>query len=84
MFFFIVHFYLLHALAVLAAIARGLPVGWLCSNTFLSDPPPEWPLSLPGVYAVWAFTLVLLYLPCRWFAGVKRRILAGGCRICDR
>jgi uncharacterized membrane protein len=73
LFFFVLHFYLIHALAMLAGIARGLPVGWLCSNVFLSNPPPGWPLSLPGIYAVWAVVVVLMYIPCRWFAGVKRR-----------
>jgi len=77
LFFFVVHFYLVHALAVLAAIARGLPVAWLCSNTFLSNAPPEWPLSLPAVYAIWAAVLVLLYIPSRWFAGVKERHRGG-------
>jgi uncharacterized membrane protein len=30
-------------------------------------------LGLPGVYAVWAVMLAILYIPCRWFAGVKSR-----------
>lgn len=29
--------------------------------------------SLPTVYAVWATVVLGLYVPCRWFAGVKRR-----------
>jgi uncharacterized membrane protein len=73
LFFFVVHFYLIHALAVLAAALRGLPVAWLFSQVFPGTPPPGWPLSLPGVYAVWAAVLLLLYFPCRWFADLKRR-----------
>jgi len=72
LFFYVVHFYLLHALAVVAGMARGLPVAWLFCSVFLNAP-REWPLSLPGVYAVWAAVLGLLYLPCRWFASLKRR-----------
>jgi hypothetical protein len=30
-------------------------------------------LSLPGIYAVWLLVVVALYLPCRWFAGLKQR-----------
>ncbi len=77
LFFYLLQWYVIHPLAVLAAIARGLPVAWLCSNTFLSNAPPEWPLSLPAVYAIWAAVLVLLYIPCRWFAGVKGRRRGG-------
>ncbi len=77
LFFYLLQWYVIHPLAVLAAIARGLPVAWLCSNTFLSNAPPEWPLSLPAVYAVWAAVLVFLYFPCRWFAGVKERHRGG-------
>jgi hypothetical protein len=73
LFFFVLQWYVIHPLAVLAALARGFPVDWLCADTLLSAPPPGWPLSLPGIYAVWAIVLVLLYLPCRWFAGVKQR-----------
>jgi hypothetical protein len=35
--------------------------------------PPGWPLSMPAIYAVWMAVLALMYLPCRWFAGVKQR-----------
>jgi uncharacterized membrane protein len=72
LFYYVVHFYLLHVLAVVAAIARGLPVAWLFSQVFL-NPPPEWPLSLPVVYALWAAVVALMYVPCRWFAALKRR-----------
>jgi uncharacterized membrane protein len=33
----------------------------------------EPPYRLPGVYVVWVLTLVILYFPCRWYAGVKMR-----------
>jgi hypothetical protein len=29
--------------------------------------------SLPLVYAVWAAVVTALYVPCRWYAGVKAR-----------
>ena len=29
--------------------------------------------GLPVVYVTWLVVLALMYLPCRWFAGVKRR-----------
>ena len=27
--------------------------------------------SLPLLYLVWAIVVVILYFPCRWYAGVK-------------
>jgi uncharacterized membrane protein len=35
--------------------------------------PVELGYSLPVVYAIWLGILLILYLPCRWFAGVKAR-----------
>jgi uncharacterized membrane protein len=35
--------------------------------------PVEVGYSLPQVYAIWLGILLILYLPCRWFAGVKSR-----------
>ena len=77
LFFYLLQWYVIHGLAVLAAVVRGLPVAWLFSEAFLAGQPPEWPLSLPWIYAAWAVVLAILYLPCRWFAGVKRRHRGG-------
>jgi hypothetical protein len=35
--------------------------------------PPDYGISLPGVYFVWLIAVALLYLPCRWFARLKQR-----------
>jgi uncharacterized membrane protein len=62
-FFYVVHIYLIHALAV----ATGLAIeGTLASN-------PKIGLGLAGVYLVWLLVLILLYPLCRWFAGLKAR-----------
>jgi uncharacterized membrane protein len=60
-FYYVVHIYLIHALAVAAGLAK---TGTLTSN-------PEIGLSLAGIYLVWLVALVLLYPVCRWFAGLK-------------
>ena len=63
LFYYILHIYLIHALATLGSILfnGGAKVG---------------PFSHPGyrlwvVYLVWAAVVALLYLPCRWFMKVK-------------
>jgi uncharacterized membrane protein len=62
-FFYVVHIYLIHALAVLAGFAI----------TGVLERSPEIGFGLSGVYLVWLFTLALLYPLCRWFAGLKAR-----------
>jgi uncharacterized membrane protein len=78
MFYFILHFYLIHALAVLAAWLRyGSSVGRFMFNPLpsMGGPralfPPDFGYSLLTVYGVWLLVLVLLYPVCRWFAKVK-------------
>lgn len=67
-FYYILHIYLIHAMAVMLAGLRGGN-----ARAMLNESTP-WPgVSLGGVYLVWALTIVLLYLPCRWFAGLKAR-----------
>jgi hypothetical protein len=61
-FFYVVHIYLIHALAVVTVLAM---TGALARS--------ELGFSLPAVYAVWLVVLVLLYPLCRWFAGLKER-----------
>jgi uncharacterized membrane protein len=77
LFYFLLQWYVIHGLAVLTGIVRGLPVAWLFSAAALDAPPEGWALSLPGIYAASAVVLAILYMPCRWFAGVKARYPGG-------
>ena len=73
LFFYIGHLLLLHAMAVtFAAIAHG-DVAWLLGGPPVAAKPAGYGLGLPGVYLVWMIVVAMLYLPCRWFAEVKRR-----------
>jgi uncharacterized membrane protein len=73
LFYYLLQWYVIHGLAVLTGLARGLPVAWQFSPAALAAAPPGWTLSLPLIYVAWAVVLAVLYLPCRWFAGVKGR-----------
>jgi uncharacterized membrane protein len=73
LFYFLLQWYVIHGLAVLAAVVRGFPVAWQFSAAALGPPPQGWALGLPGVYVAWAVVVAILYVPCRWFAGVKAR-----------
>jgi uncharacterized membrane protein len=61
-FFYVVHIYLIHALAIATVVAA---TGELKRS--------ELGFTLPAVYAVWLVVLVLLYPLCRWFADLKER-----------
>jgi uncharacterized membrane protein len=71
LFYYLLHFYLLHALAVVFALARYgrqtlsvLPGG---------QPPPGWGYKLSVVYLIWIGVVLALYFPCRYWARLKRR-----------
>jgi uncharacterized membrane protein len=73
MFFYILHLYLVHVLAIVAAVLFGQPVAWLFHGAVFGDTPGAYGHSLPFVYLMWATVVSLLYFPCRWWAGLKQR-----------
>jgi hypothetical protein len=71
-FYYVLHLFLIHALAVVLAWLVWGDASWLFGGT-PADKPANYGLSLPEIYAVWLLVVVALYLPCRWFAGLKQR-----------
>jgi uncharacterized membrane protein len=76
LFFYLLHIPLIHGLAVLCDYLR---FGWspqASDGPWAVQPdlvPSDYGISLPMVYLVWVGVLLVLYLPCKWFAEVKRR-----------
>lgn len=77
LFFYVLHFYLIHLLAVAASYLRYGSVDGLFRSPDLGHfpftAPPGWAASLPAIYLLWVFVVIALYPLCRWYAGVKRR-----------
>ena len=73
MFFYVLHLYLIHWLAVLVGVLTHQSVGWLFHGAIFSESPAGWGYGLAFVYAMWLVVLVTLYFPCRWFADLKQR-----------
>lgn len=77
LFFYVLHFYLIHLLAVAASYLRFGSVGGMFQSPDLDHfpftAPPDWAAGLPAIYLVWAFVVLALYPLCRWYAAVKRQ-----------
>jgi uncharacterized membrane protein len=74
MFYYILHLYLIHLLAIAAALAFHQPAAWLWHGAiFLNPTPPGYGHGLPFIYAMWMLAVASLYLPCRWFMEFKQR-----------
>jgi uncharacterized membrane protein len=70
LFFYLLQWPVIHLLANLVSMVSGESVPWF---TWSFDYPSTYGYSLPFVYAMWALAVAILYLPCRWYAGLKRR-----------
>ena len=70
--YYVAHIFLIHALAVLMALATMGDAAWLFGGIPAAKP-AGYGLALPGVYAVWLLVIVALYPLCNWFADLKRR-----------
>jgi len=68
MFYYLLHVPLIHALMILFAVIQ---YGKGAALFTPANPPPGYPLFV--VYLVWIAIVAFLYIPCRWFAGVKAR-----------
>jgi uncharacterized membrane protein len=74
LFFYVLHLFVLHSMALVVAQISGQPGDWLAwGGTFPTESPAAYGYSLPGVYLATSAALAVLYFPCRWFARVKAR-----------
>ena len=77
LFYYLLHFPLIHLLAVVTCHVRYGSAHWMFESPDLAhypfSAPPGWGYPLPVVYLVWAFVVVSMYPLCRWFAELKQR-----------
>jgi len=72
-FYYVVHFYTVHLLSIFAMMLALHTIHVNPPTPIFNPPPPGAGFGLPIVYLIWACVVAALYLPCRWFAGVKAR-----------
>lgn len=71
-FYYILHFYILHILAVILFFATGHSVDQILDNrSFILFRPAEFGYNLWITYAIWISVVLSLYFPCRWFYNYK-------------
>ena len=69
--FYVVHFYLIHALSIVLGVAQGFAATQLLTHYRFF--PRGFGLTLPGVYLVWVAVVAALYPLCRWVTALKAR-----------
>lgn len=75
-FYYVLHIPLIHLAAVIVSLLRtGSVAPWLFMNHPVMNPPspPGYVWGLGLLYLIWLIVVAVLYLPCRWFAGLKQR-----------
>ncbi|HXB95060.1 MAG TPA: hypothetical protein VNU70_07870, partial [Puia sp.] len=72
MFYFIVHFYILHALLIITVLLQGYHWADLPFASFQFGRPPGAGLQLGAVYIIWAAVVIALYPMCRWYGRYKQ------------
>lgn len=76
LFYYLIHIFVIHGLAVLVAYARYGHAEWFFKNpqsAFPFDPPNGYGYNLLVVYVIWLAVVLSLFPACRWFADLKRR-----------
>ena len=77
LFFFLLHFALIHLLAIAVCFVQHGSAHWLFESPDLENypftAPPGWGYSLPLVYLLWAIVVITMYPLCRWYAELKQR-----------
>lgn len=77
LFFYVLHFYLIHLLAVGVSFVRYGEVAPMFRSPDLGhfpfSAPPGWDVGLPAIYLIWVGVVAALYPLCRWFAGIRAR-----------
>jgi uncharacterized membrane protein len=77
LFYFLVHFALIHVAAVVICALRFGTIHEMFESPRISRYPvtfpPGWGFGLAGTYAAWIAVVIAMYPLCRWYAGVKQR-----------
>jgi hypothetical protein len=74
-FFYIIHLYLIHALAMLLLVYQGRDASEyiFSARNLTSGRLSDFGLSLGAVYIIWVAVIVSLYPVCRWYQRYREK-----------
>jgi uncharacterized membrane protein len=73
LFYYVLHLFLLNAMARLASLAFHQPVWHATVIADNAQRPLGYGHGLPFIYCMWILAVAILYLPCRWFMEFRGR-----------
>jgi hypothetical protein len=73
LFYYVLHLYLLHIMAIVVALAFHQPIWHGPVNADFAQRPFGYGHGLPFVWAMWILTVAILYPPCLWFMKLRSR-----------
>lgn len=73
LFYYMGHIYVGHIVAICLGLIQGGRLLQIDVVTGTAAIPPWYGVALPGVYVAWAIVVIVMYFPCRWYAGLKAR-----------
>ena len=71
LFYFLVHFYLLHTLMLIVMFTQGFTLSDLEFGTNLGRPKAASGLELSYIYLIWLSVVLVLYPVCKWYGNYK-------------
>lgn len=74
MFYYVIHLYVIHILALFAAMAMGFDASDMVFNTWITDSPnlKGYGFSLGVIYLIWIGVVLALFPLCLWYDSYKR------------
>ena len=73
MFYYVLHLYLIHFLAILVALAFHQPTLHGSVMADFATKPVGYGHVLAFIFVMWILAVAILYLPCLWFMELRRR-----------
>jgi uncharacterized membrane protein len=81
LFFYVLHLYLIHLLALAVALLSRQPWQWLGWGALPIESRAGYGHGLPTVYLLWIVVVMMLYPACRWYMRFKLRHRAAWLRL---